>query len=268
MKRNVKIVNLDPAAEKFNYQCHIDIRDLITVTDVMEKFKYGPNGALIYCMEYLLKNFAWLEERMNDLGDNTYFMIDCPGQLELYSHYNVIKSITNLLSKTGINICSVFCLDSTFLQEQSKFISGCLLSLATMVQMSLPHLTVLTKCDLIEDKALIENIHELDPKSLSMDISPMMGKSMGKLNEALTELIDNYSLVDFFPLDYTDEETVNSILYHADSILQYFDNQEPKEEYYKNIEDANQDQEDENENQGDGYNFKESGFDKDNYEMK
>jgi GTPase SAR1 family protein len=51
LKRTIKVINLDPAAEKFDYTCDIDVRELITVKDVMEKFKYGPNGALIYCLE-------------------------------------------------------------------------------------------------------------------------------------------------------------------------------------------------------------------------
>lgn len=28
-----------------------DIRDLISVEDVMEELGYGPNGGLVYCME-------------------------------------------------------------------------------------------------------------------------------------------------------------------------------------------------------------------------
>jgi len=28
-----------------------DIRDLITLDDVMEELDYGPNGGLVYCME-------------------------------------------------------------------------------------------------------------------------------------------------------------------------------------------------------------------------
>lgn len=34
--RNIRIVNLDPAAEKFNYEPLADVRDLIQVEDVME----------------------------------------------------------------------------------------------------------------------------------------------------------------------------------------------------------------------------------------
>lgn len=51
MKRTVKIINLDPAAENFQYKCDIDIRELISVLDVMAKLKLGPNGSLVYCME-------------------------------------------------------------------------------------------------------------------------------------------------------------------------------------------------------------------------
>ena len=233
IKRNLRVINLDPAAESFKYHCDIDVRDLISVKDVMEKKKLGPNGALIFCMEYLIKNITWLDDQVSVLGDNVYFILDCPGQLELYSHYSIMKSLTISLRKMGVNVCSVFCLDSTFLQEQSKFISGCLLSLASMVQLELPHLTVVTKCDLIEDKSLLDNLHELDPKTISCDLPLMMGKKMEKLNEALTGLIDSFSLVDLYPLNADDEDSINAVLYHADTILQFYDNQEPRDEFYK-----------------------------------
>ena len=53
-----------PAAEYFNYQPIADIRDLIQVDDVMEddELKFGPNGGLVFAMEFLLENMEWLEE--------------------------------------------------------------------------------------------------------------------------------------------------------------------------------------------------------------
>lgn len=237
MKRNLKVINLDPAAENFFYKCDLDIRELINVTDVMQKLKYGPNGALIYCMEYLVKNITWLEDKLNEFGENVYYLIDCPGQLELYSHYNIMKYIVNKLKKLGLNICSIFCLDSTFLQEQSKFVSGCVLSLASMVQLELPHITVLTKSDLIEDKSLIELIGEgIDAKSLIEEVNPFVGKKMEKLNKTLIEFVENFSLVDLFPLDSNDEDSINALLYHADTILQYADAQDPREDDYDQAE--------------------------------
>jgi len=53
---------LDPANEHFKYQCDIDIKNLITLDDAMEEMDLGPNGGLVFCMEYLCENFYWLEE--------------------------------------------------------------------------------------------------------------------------------------------------------------------------------------------------------------
>lgn len=49
--RQVHLVNLDPAAERFEYQPAVDIRDLISLEDVMEELEFGPNGGLVYCFE-------------------------------------------------------------------------------------------------------------------------------------------------------------------------------------------------------------------------
>ena len=64
-------MNLDPAAEHFNYNVSIDIRNLISLEDVTEELQYGPNGGLVYCMEYLLENLAWLDEQLGTKSFNT-----------------------------------------------------------------------------------------------------------------------------------------------------------------------------------------------------
>ena len=51
--RSVHLFNLDPAAERFEYEPTIDIRDLINLQDVMEELEFGPNGGLIYCFEWV-----------------------------------------------------------------------------------------------------------------------------------------------------------------------------------------------------------------------
>ena len=156
----------------------------------MEKKKFGPNGALVYCMEYLLKNISWLDTKLKDCGDDNYFIFDCPGQLELYSHYTVMKDIIYELKNTGMNICSVFCLDSTFLSEKSKFVSGSVLSLATMVQLELPHINVITKCDMIQDKKVLEDFLELDPQLfIEDDKEGYHGKKLGKLTKSLIQMV-------------------------------------------------------------------------------
>lgn len=79
-KRKVHLVNLDPAAEQFTYKPSIDIKDLVTLEDVMEELEYGPNGGLVYCMEFLVGNMDWLEDELDDFDDD-YLIFDCPGTL-------------------------------------------------------------------------------------------------------------------------------------------------------------------------------------------
>ena len=237
LKRDIVVINLDPAAETFKYRCDIDIRELITVVDVMLKQKLGPNGALVYCMEYLLNHMNWLEEQIETFAEDSYFLFDCPGQLELYSHYDIMTSIIKILQKRGFSLCSIFCLDCTFLQEQSKFISGNLLSLATMIQISLPHLTVMTKCDLISKTNTYKEIEEgMSPEELVQELTPFYGKKIDKLNNLMIEFVKNFSLVGLKTLNPNDEESINAILYEADMILQYYDSQEPRESDYVNAE--------------------------------
>lgn len=149
----VSVANLDPAAEHFDYEPIFDIRDLISVTEVMEELGLGPNGALLYCMEYLLENLDWLHAELEQMGDDDYLLLDCPGQLELYTHVPVQKKILDAVAGWGYqgNMVSVFCIDAAFCTEASKFLSGSLLSLSAMISLELPHVSVLTKCDLLSE---------------------------------------------------------------------------------------------------------------------
>ena len=45
----------DPAADAFNYPASIDIRDLVTLEDVMEQLELGPNGCAYAPTQYRLQ---------------------------------------------------------------------------------------------------------------------------------------------------------------------------------------------------------------------
>ena len=44
-------VNLDPAAEDFDFEPDVDIKNLISLDDAMEEMQLGPNGAMMACFE-------------------------------------------------------------------------------------------------------------------------------------------------------------------------------------------------------------------------
>jgi GTPase SAR1 family protein len=192
IKRTVHVVNLDPAAEVFTYPVDLDVRDLISVNDVMEdeELKFGPNGGLVFCMEYLLENLEWLEEGLGDYDDD-YYIFDCPGQIELYTHIPVMKKITEFLQQHNFRICSVFLLDAQFLTDVSKFFAGVMTILAAMIQLEVPHISVLSKLDLIhkKDKKNLDRYLDPNPDDLQSELSQAMNKKYKGLNKALASLV-------------------------------------------------------------------------------
>ncbi|XP_051493829.1 GPN-loop GTPase 2 isoform X1 [Apus apus] len=147
--RKVTVVNLDPANDSLPYQCSLDIAELITLPDVMEDLKLGPNGGLIYCMEYLEANFDWLQEKLATSRGH-YYLFDCPGQVELYTHHDALKNVFAQLAKWNFRLAAVHLVDSHYCTDPGKFISVLCTSLSTMLHVELPHVNVLSKMDLIE----------------------------------------------------------------------------------------------------------------------
>ncbi|KAG7401884.1 hypothetical protein PHYBOEH_009464 [Phytophthora boehmeriae] len=226
--RMTYVVNLDPAADNFDYPVAFDIRDLISVEDVMEELGYGPNGGLIYCMEYLVQNLDWLQDLLGEYGDEDYFIFDCPGQIELYSHLPVMKQLCDSLKDWGFNICGVYLIDSLFIVDPTKFISGVLCSLSAMVQLELPHINVLTKCDLVEEKEISKY---LDPSEgyLLDNLANSTDPKWRPLSSAICNVINDFSMVAFVPMNINKEESIEAVLMHVDHAINYGDDLEPQE---------------------------------------
>lgn len=239
--RSVHIVNLDPAAENFKYSVAIDIRELISLEDVMEELNLGPNGGLIYCMEHLEENLEdWLAEQLEDYLDDDYLVFDCPGQIELYSHIPVFRTFVDQLRRWNYNVCAVYLLDSQFVSDITKYLSGCMASLSAMVQLELPHVNVLTKMDLVTNKKEIEKFLDPDTRLLLADLNMRMAPRFAKLNKALAGLLDDYSMVNFLPLDNRKEKSMQYILSHIDNAIQFGEDADVK---VKDFDPENEDSE-------------------------
>lgn len=215
-------MNLDPAAENFDYPVAMDIRELISLEDVMEELGLGPNGGLIYCMEHLEDNLHdWLDEELENYLDDDYLVFDCPGQIELFSHVPVLRNFVEHLKRKNYNVCVVYLLDSQFMTDVTKFISGCMASLSAMVQLELPHINILSKMDLVRDKRGINDYLDPEPTVLLAELNQCMAPQFQKLNKALIELVDEYSMVSFMPLDLRKESSIRHVLAQIDNCIQF-----------------------------------------------
>ncbi|XP_063229321.1 GPN-loop GTPase 3 isoform X1 [Bacillus rossius redtenbacheri] len=283
-KRTIDVVNLDPAAEYFDYQPLVDIRELIHIDDAMEDedLRFGPNGGLIFCMDdgevgsdlqvpagelgvaggaagrssamvrvrwevtcrYLLENPEWLEEQLGE-GDDDYLLFDCPGQIELYTHMTTVRQLVELLQRWNFQACVVFLLDAQFMIDGAKFLSGTMAALSVMVNVELPHVNVLSKMDLLSKTARnqLDRLHilravitsvksylEPDPHSLlgEMETKSKWGVKYRRLTEAIGRIIEDYSLVRFYPLNVRDEENIADLLLTIDNVIQFGEDSDVK----------------------------------------
>ncbi|XP_032668292.1 GPN-loop GTPase 3 isoform X2 [Odontomachus brunneus] len=223
-RRPVLVINLDPAAEYFDYEPLEDIRELIHVDDPMEddELRFGPNGSLIYCMEYLVES-KWLEEKLSEVQED-YIIFDCPGQIELYTHMTVIRKLITILQNLNFQICAVFLIDSQFMVDGSKFLSGTMAALSVMINLELPHVNILSKMDLLSKSARrqLDKYLDPDPEALLADMKKdSTNKKYHKLTKALGRLIEDYSLVRFLPLNIKSENSIADIKITIDNVLQY-----------------------------------------------
>ncbi|KAL1996790.1 hypothetical protein VTN49DRAFT_7655 [Thermomyces lanuginosus] len=247
VRRSCFYVNLDPAAEEFSYEPDLDIRELITLEDVMEELELGPNGGLIYCFEFLMQNLDFLTKALEPLSEEYLIVFDMPGQIELYTHVPIVPNLVTFLSRQGplnISLCAAYLLESTFVIDKAKFFAGTLSAMSAMIMLEMPHINILSKMDQIKEmigrrelkrfvnvdvQMLQEDTGDDDPSDPLSKESLMSGRSFKRLNRAVAQLIDDFSMVSFLKLDINDEDSVAAILSYIDDAIQFHDAQEPRE---------------------------------------
>ncbi|KAL2759128.1 hypothetical protein ACRALDRAFT_2097174 [Sodiomyces alcalophilus JCM 7366] len=261
-RRSAFYVNLDPAAESFDHEPDLDIKDLISLKDAMEEVGLGPNGGLIYCFEFLMENLDFLTEALDPLTEEYLIIFDMPGQIELYTHIPILPALARFLSQTGpldIRLCAAYLLEATFVVDRAKFFAGSLSAMSAMIMLEIPHLNILSKMDLVQDQVRKKDLKRfLTPDSTLLDHNPapgtigrepplageddedqegdpherdliMRGTSFRRLNRAVAGLLETFSMVNYLKLNVSDEDSVSSILSYIDDVIQYHEAQEPKE---------------------------------------
>jgi len=214
IERDTAIINLDPANHTLPYKCAVDIRDLINLEEVMEQLGLGPNGGLIYCMEYLTKNLKWLKEQLKKI-EGKYIIFDFPGQVELFTQHPACRQIADMLTNDwNYRICTVHLVDAHHCTDPSKYISCVLMSLACMLHFETPHVNFLSKADLIEQYGKLKFGLEFYTDVLDMKyLIPHLGddddpfaKKHKKLSEKIVDVVEGFGLVAFTPLSVLEKE--------------------------------------------------------------
>jgi len=145
------------------YDTILDVcQDIISLDSVMSELNLGPNGGLLYCMEYiehhlgeviqLLKERLGIPKDGNIQQSRAYLLFDLPGQIELTAHSNVVTRIAQrLIRELDLRLVCVQLVDGAVcLTDVSKFIGAALVCTSSMMRLELPCVNVLSKMDLLQ----------------------------------------------------------------------------------------------------------------------
>lgn len=234
--RPVLVVNLDPAANHPPYEPAVSIDSLISLADAVDAHHLGPNGAMLYCLEYLEHNLDWLVEQLDRAmshleanppprpaldsdgleeeedvhrpkwrREDMYVVFDTPGQVELSTNHDSLKGIVAALqTRLGFRLAAVHLVDASHILDASRYVAVLLLALRTMLQLELPHVNVLSKIDLL-GQAGQDLDFNLDYYTEVQDLSyllPLLERDQrtprfAELNRTVCDLIEEFGLVGF-----------------------------------------------------------------------
>ncbi len=209
-------INLDPGAENLPYEPDIDIMDWVSLREVMKEMGLGPNGAQIACADMVAMNASEVRDVM-DTYDCDYFLIDTPGQMELFSFRQSSRELVRALGREISAFSFIF--DPILSKQPSGFVSLMLLSATIYFRFHVPHIPLLGKSDLLSDEE-IDTICEwsqdfelletelLDTGSLRNTLSIEMVRGLQQI--AFSERLIPVSSAEWFGMEdiYSDVQTI------------------------------------------------------------
>ncbi|GAI14578.1 unnamed protein product, partial [marine sediment metagenome] len=183
-------VNLDPGAENLPYEPDVDIRDWISLKEVMDTYGLGPNGAQIACADMLALNTSDIKKSIDSFKTD-YVLMDTPGQLELFVFREAGKYIVEFLNPQRSIIA--YLLDYALAKTASGFVSQLLLSISTNFRLSTPQVNILSKADMLSDQELelVERWSQ-DSEELYHTILGEKASVHREMSEGILHLIESF----------------------------------------------------------------------------
>lgn len=189
---DVITVNLDPGVDYLMYTPDIDIREWVSLAEVMKEHNLGPNGAQIACADLLVFNIERVKKLIDKYKTN-YVLIDTPGQTELFTFRHSSDRIIKTLGEDQSIL--VFLMDPFIAQTPTGFVSELLLSSTIQFRFGLPILITLSKTDMIEQEAL-DTLKDWSSDLLKLEEALMTDdkKIHGHLNFELLKVLQDMDI--------------------------------------------------------------------------
>jgi len=190
-KKAPYLMNLDPAVYKIPYTANIDIRDTVNYKEVMKQFSLGPNGGIMTSLNLFATRFDQVmkivDQRAVD-GAVDYFLVDTPGQIEIFTWSASGAIITETLASSLPSVV-VYVVDTVRTSTPSTFMSNMLYACSIMYKTKLPFVVVFNKTDIVSHKFAEEWMTDFEAFQESLDADTTY---MGNLSRSMSLVLDEF----------------------------------------------------------------------------
>lgn len=161
-------INLDPGVDMLPYEADIDIREWVSLEEVMSEYNLGPNGAQIVAADLMAINIKKITSILEGVKTQ-YVLVDTPGQLELFAFRESSNVIVEAFGKDKSMV--VYLSDPMLCKTSNGFVSNMVLSSLVQFRLQLPTINILTKVDVLkeEERDMLINWFE-NPDALYDDL--------------------------------------------------------------------------------------------------
>ncbi len=142
------VVNMDPGVDTLPYESDVDIREWISLDEVMQEYSLGPNGAQIVAADLMAVNISRMIDVLG-MYRTDYALIDTPGQLELFAFRESSEVTMRAFGKQDSMI--VYLSDPSLCRTPNGFVSVMTLGALVQFRLQLPMLNLLSKCDTLSE---------------------------------------------------------------------------------------------------------------------
>ncbi len=219
------MVNLDPGADALPYDCDADIREFVTLHGVMEEYGLGPNGAQVAAADLLAIN-AEKMARAIDAVDAEYFIVDTPGQIELFAFRSSSRFLVDSFGRERTLLAFLF--DPNLVKQPTGFVSAQMLAATVEFRLGLPTMNVLSKSDLltVEESERV-NDWASEPASLLAALDAEPGAPHLPLTNELVKAMENLGMSR--RLTFASSETGDGLAEIYSTVQAWFDGGEDLE---------------------------------------
>jgi GTPase SAR1 family protein len=157
----------------------VDIRDYVSLANVMEKYSLGPNGGLVAAIDLISAHVGAVEKEIEEIAAD-FVVLDAPGQIELFAFRETGPLIVSHLG--GESRLLIYLVDAALAKTPAGFVSSLLLAASAFVRFNLPEVNVLSRADLLTEQELEQIMGWLD------DVDALITDAQGTRNELQSEL--------------------------------------------------------------------------------